>query len=242
MNQRLALNIVLTLAVLASIGYIISTIVERRPAYLDAGERPTPTETAEPDPNERIDSQYTVIEKANCSLESLETWKGDHITVKEDGKIYHLALYFVECPPGELTDRTRTKITALHDYFGSPPMDEMLAMSNAARDFTLKTLQENNFRIITRFQPTGDPNNRRFAFVQVDDQAANKRRYLSAMLVREGLAAITGKASHTPFGRNQRKYLEFLTDERSAAQQELLGIWKISRLAQQAAKQREAQD
>ena len=58
------------------------------------------------------------------------------------------------------------------------------------------------------------------------------------MLVREGLAAITGKPSHTPFGRNQRKYQAFLSDERSAAQQNLEGIWKISRLAQQAAKKR----
>lgn len=235
MTHRTSVNIVLAVAVLASIGYIVTSFQERQTPKPTPVDRPdTPSE-----PVEKIDSQYDVIYKKDCTIELPDQWAGDRISIMEGGKAFSFSLYFVSCPAQELTDRTRDSLRMHANYFGSPPMDELLRMGTAAREFTMETLRNNDFRILTRFEPTGEPNNRRFAFIQVYDTETNTLRYLSAMLVSDGLASITGKPSHTPFGQNRRDFLKFLEDQRKDAQHQLNGIWNISRLANEAARKRE---
>ena len=227
MGHKTIINIILAIGTLAAIVY--GVIVGRE--YL--ANKPTVEDAPPPAKLEfvrEMDPQYEEFVKEECKLESVEEWTANFIKISQNGRSFQFRLYFVDTPESELDESSQPMLRAQTEYFGDPPLSDLLNHGKEADEFVRKTLTERPFRIITRFEPARGTKSL-YAFVQVDTED-NVRKYLSAMLVRKGLASITAKPSHTPFGQNAYDFREHLVKERQKAIDDLSGIWADSRLAQ----------
>lgn len=227
MSHRTSINILLAVGTIAALTY--GVIVGRE--YI--AQRPAPADT--PPPAELkfvrdLDPQYEIFQKEDCQLEGVDEWTTNTIRIRNQGRVYQFRLYFVETPESELSDSTQAILRTQVEYFGDPPLSKLMEHGDAANQFIRNILTERPFRIITRFEPVRGTKSL-YAFIQVDTDE-NIRKYLSAILVRDGLASITAKSSHTPFGQNALDFREHLVSEREKAINDRSGIWADSRLAQ----------
>lgn len=227
MAHKTSINILLAVGTIAAITYGVIVgreYIARSPAPIDA---PPP---AKVEFVSKLDPQYEVFDKEECQLEGIDDWSAKAIKIRYEGRVYQFRLYFVETPASELRDSSQALLRAQTEYFGDPPLTKLLEHGEMADQFIREILTERPFRIITRFEPERGTNSL-YAFIQVDTQE-NIRKYLSAILVRKGLASITAKSSHTPFGQNALDFREHLVAEREEAINDRSGIWADSRMAQ----------
>lgn len=235
MAHKTSVNIILTIGFLGALVY--GVFVGRE--YI--AQRPAPPEGPPPPKLEyvrELDPQYFVFNKDDCELDNVEEWTAKAIKIRHQGRSYQFRLYFVQTPEPELRDSTRAILRAQTEYFGDPPLSKLMEHGEIADQFVREILTERPFRIITRFEPERGTKSL-YAFIQVDTEE-NVRKYLSAILVREGLASITAKSSHTPFGQNALDFREHLVAERDQAINDRAGIWADSRLAQKLDELRQA--
>ena len=226
MAHKTSVNIILSIGCLAGLAYAVYITRE----HLARQPQQKKIETPDLEFVRELDPQYEVFEKDACTLEDIDNWTARAIKIRHDDRVYQFRLYFVETPPNMLTESTQPLLRAQAEYFGDPPIADLMERGDAANEFVRRTLTEQPFKIITRFEPERGSKSL-YAFIQVDTKE-NIRKYLSAILVRNGLASVTARSSHTPFGQNMLDFREHLVEEREAAINDRSGVWEDSRLAQ----------
>lgn len=237
MAHKTSINILLAVGTLAALSYGVFIGREHFATLPDSIDAPPPEKLKFV---RALDPQYEIFNKEDCQLEGIDDWSANAIKIRHQGRVYHFRLYFVQTPESELRDSSQAILRAQTEYFGDPPLSKLLEHGKAADQFIRQILTERPFRIITRFEPERGTKSL-YAFIQVDTED-NIRKYLSAILVREGLASITAKSSHTPFGQNALDFREHLVSEREMAIDERAGIWADSRLAQKLDEIRQSSD
>ncbi len=244
MAHKTSINIILTVGTIAALIY--GAIVGRE--YLSQGPATVDAPPlAELKFVSELDPQYEIFNKEDCQLDGVDEWTANAIKIRYQGRVYQFRPYFVETPKPELLDSTQDILRIQAEYFGDPPLSKLMEQGEAANQFLREILTERPFRIITRFEPERGTKSL-YAFIQVDieentkEGVRNIRKYLSAILVREGLASITAKSSHTPFGQNALDFRGHLVSEREKAINDRSGIWAYSRLAQKLDELRQEPD
>ena len=186
---------------------------------------PPDRESAEARPP-RILSEFSVMNKV--SVVSPDTALGHKLTLQDaNGARYAVSLYFVECPPLDLDDATNTPVARLSRYFGNVPFEKLLEGGARAKDFSLNLLATRPFRFATLFTPTKAQSGIH-GFILVRDEN-DKESYLSELLVKEGLAAISVQGSHLPFGEPRSAYRNYLIGLEREARKAKRGLWEFSR-------------
>lgn len=181
----------------------------------------------------RIGSEFEVFDRAVLSEAGAEEEMAGHRFAFSDSisARYIVQLYFVESPEPELNEKTREALAEMARYFGNAPLDKVLEGGVEARDFTARLLAENRFRIATKFEsPESGPSLRAsvLAFVLVE-MPDGEERYLSEILVQEGLAAITVPGIFLPYGEPRDTFRAYLARLEEDARREGRGIWAHSR-------------
>lgn len=208
----------LAIAALCTGAYFYKQYQDKRLQPAIPGER-----TAKP----RILSQFLPV-KDKVSVVNKDEALGHRVTIQDERESRFLvSLYFVECPPVVADETTNFALARMARYFGNVPLEHVIEMGNKAREFTLQQLETRPFRLITRYSPT---KNRQgvhgFLLIRAED---NTEEYLSELLVREGLAAITVEGSYLPYGEQASDFREHLIRLEKEARAAKRGIWAYSR-------------
>ncbi len=156
-----------------------------------------------------------------CTLVPGEWQDGDSFTVRVAPKTFRIfRLYFVDTPEDGSDKRFPERVAEQAAYFGVSQERAFQVGDEAAR-FTAKTLGAKPFTIWTLWRDAlGSSKRKRFyAMVEVDG------RWLSSMLVENGLARIYGTRIQLPDGTDSRTYLEKLAELKAKAIAEKRGGW-----------------
>ena len=152
----------------------------------------------------------------------------DSFQVKHGDDESRFRLYFVDAP--ESSDRDQERLRDQARYFSIS--EQQVTMAGRSAQSLTRRFLSGEFTIITQWKDArGGKDPCYFAIVQKDG------RFLSAELVRNGLARIYGlpPTERWPGGLEPRAYLGRLKDYERAAQQKLKGIWSTASASAQLA-------
>lgn len=150
---------------------------------------------------------------------------GDSFVVAVDGGELHIRLYYVDCmetQPGSEAEVKR--IREQMGYFGLPDARDVVRFGREAGEFTARALAE-PFTIWTSYANAlgRSKRGRVYGFVKT-----HSGRYLSKMLVENGLARVYGKSRENPDGVPSKIVWQELHDLQIVAILNRAGIWKES--------------
>ena len=181
-----------------------------------------PEKTAAP----RILSEFQILDKTSV-VNREEALGHTFFLLDSKGSRYKIYHYFVESPPTDLDDNTSPKLARLARYFGNVPLEKLIEIGVKAREFTLENLATRPFRIVTLFSPLKNQVGV-YAYALIRDEKGDEH-YLSELLVREGLAAVSAQGEYLPFGDTRTSYRNHLIKLEREARAEKRGVWAFSR-------------
>jgi endonuclease YncB( thermonuclease family) len=138
---------------------------------------------------------------------------GDSFRVEHKGRVHVLRLYFADCPEKQRNAYNAERLGEQGRYFGGLSEPRTVVVGQQAHAFTHQWLTQRPFTIYTKWQGVFG-SGRHYAFVVFPDG-----EYLSAKLVREGLARIHTTGTTLPDGRSADRYeveLRLLEEEARA--------------------------
>ncbi len=160
-----------------------------------------------------------------CRLVSDRSNDGDSFRLDWDGRGIVLRLYFVDAPEKYHHPRG-FNVERLADqgrYFGELSEERTIEVGLAAREFTLNALKTGAFHVLTRWESVYK-SERDYGLVVFDD-GPDAGRYLSELLVAEGLARIHTKGVDLPDGRARRQFENHLREIEKDARKAKRGGW-----------------
>ena len=174
-------------------------------------------------PHASLAAELTAIH--NAKLIDNPSNDGDSFFVAVNGDRLHLRLYYVDCTetqPGSKADIRR--IREQMRYFGLSDPDIAVDFGKEAKQYVENILSE-PFVIYTSYAKALGRSfgGRIYGFVKTSDG-----RYLSDMLVENGLARVHGQTRENPDGMASELILQKLRDLETAAILRRAGIWKES--------------
>lgn len=156
-----------------------------------------------------------------CTL--ADGWRdGDSFTVRVSPRVFRtFRLYFVDTPEDGKDRRFPDRVAAQSAYFGTTQA-RAFEIGHAAAAFTEQTLSAKPFTVWTFWRDAlGSSKRQRFyAMVEIDG------KWLSSLLVEQGLARIYGVRVQLPDGTDSRTYLQSLAELETSAKREGKGGWK----------------
>lgn len=158
-----------------------------------------------------------------------ETALGHRVSLRDEAReaSYLVSLYFVECPPLTADEEDAPALARISRYFGDVPLEKLLEMGQAAKDFTLRQLSTRPFKLATLFRQT--PNREGiFGFIILRAEDGSEE-YLAELLIAEGLASISVQGNYLPYGERAEDFREHLVNLERKAKEEKRGIWAHSR-------------
>lgn len=153
----------------------------------------------------------------NCRLLTQDFNDGDSFHIKCKRRHYIFRLYFVDTPETETSFPDRVKEQA--DYWGLTPA-QAVALGHKAARFTRAFLAQ-PFTVHTRRVDARGRSDRPRYFAMIETDTG----FLSAALVRRGLARIHGMSTELPDGRPSSRHWGRLRLAEKAARREALGGW-----------------
>ena len=101
-----------------------------------------------------------------------------------------------------------------------------MEMGKQSAEVTVGLLERYPFSLLTRWERVYD-SDRIYGFIRFTD-GPQSGKYLSEVLVENGLARIHTKGVETPDGRSRRAFERHLRDLEKTARRETLGAWGVS--------------
>jgi endonuclease YncB( thermonuclease family) len=168
--------------------------------------------------------EYKWEKLEGCTL--AKGWQdGDSFTVRIAPRKFRVfRLYFVDTPEDGADKRFPQRIQDQADYFGVST-DRVVQVGDEAAAFTRKLLEGKPFTVYTLWQDALGSSKRQRFYAMIEVEVDGEARWLSSMLVREGLARIYGKRIQLPCGTSSRDYLELLSALEGSAKRGGKGGW-----------------
>lgn len=177
------------------------------------------------DAEHKHDDGYTEWSRATFAAGPAGNDAGDRFSVFHNGKVHHLRLYAVTCPPGNTRDARGDAFKPMRDHFRVNAND-LARGGRLAAQFTGDALRSRPFTVFTKGEQSKD--GLTLAHVLIDDDTL-----LSAALVSEGLAMISGDDAEVPGfvqpGVNAAQYRSWLQKREKEAGNNDEGVWRYSR-------------
>jgi hypothetical protein len=154
---------------------------------------------------------------------------GHRVSLRDEAReaSYLVSLYFVESPPLTADEEDAPALARISRYFGDVPLEKLLEMGQAAKDFTLRQLSTRPFKLATLYRQT--PNREGiYGFIMLRAEDGTEE-YLSELLVAEGLASISVQGNYLPYGERADDFRQHLVNLEKIAKEEKRGIWAYSR-------------
>lgn len=161
-----------------------------------------------------------------CRLVDDRSNDGDSFVIDQgNGEEITLRLYFVDSPEKYRHPRgyNEERIADQGAYFGGLGADETVAVGQEARDFAIGLLERGGFRVFTRWEPVYD-SERIYGFVEFTE-GPHKGRFLSELLVENGLARIHTKGVDAPGGIRREAFEARLRALEAEARRSGQGAW-----------------
>jgi endonuclease YncB( thermonuclease family) len=160
-----------------------------------------------------------------CRLLPARSNDGDSFRVGHSGGEVTLRLYYVDAPESYLDPQgfNRDRLAHQGRYFGGLAAAETIDVGLEAKSFARRLLTEHPFEVFTAWEPVYD-SGRHYGFVRFTG-GGPEGRYLSELLVENGLARIYTKGTDTPDGRSRREYQEHLGGLEKSAKAAGAGGW-----------------
>ena len=158
-----------------------------------------------------------------------ETALGHRVSLRDETReaSYLVSLYFVESPPLTAEEEDAPALARISRYFGDVPLEKLLEMGQAAKDFTLRQLSTRPFKLATLYRQTPDREGiYGFILLRAED---GTEEYLAELLVAEGLASISVQGNYLPYGERAEDFRQHLVNLEKKAKEEKRGIWAHSR-------------
>ncbi|MFM7182786.1 MAG: thermonuclease family protein [Verrucomicrobiales bacterium] len=181
----------------------------------------------------RILSEFEPV-RDNVAVAVPETALGHRVSLRDEKKeaSYLVSQYFVECPPLTADEADKAALARIARYFGDVPLEKLLEMGQAAKDFTLRQLSTRPFKLATLFRQTPDRQGiYGFIILRAED---GTEEHLSELLVAEGLGSITVQGNYLPYGERAEDFRKHLVNLEKKAKEEKRGIWAFSRKPDEA--------
>jgi endonuclease YncB( thermonuclease family) len=142
---------------------------------------------------------------------------GDSFRVRCAAKEFIVRLYFVDAPETNLSYPERTREQSA--YFGAT-LDQTMKAGKVARDIVRETLKE-PFTVWTRWAVAAGRSRQRryYGLVRVGD------KWLTEILVSQGLARRKGVITNLPTGQNWSAHADRLDALEAHAKRLRLGVW-----------------
>ena len=150
---------------------------------------------------------------------------GDSFKLAHAGGVQEFRLYFVDCPEKRLHDFNEDRLRDQGKDFGGRSIKEMVEIGERGRDFTQKLLTSRPFEVFTRWEPVFK-SRRRYVMIRVTEEDGTTR-YLSEILVREGLARIHTKGVDLPDGTKEKAFEKHLREVEKDAKANRRGAWGL---------------
>ncbi len=183
-------------------------------------------ETSRPFENGRAPSSkksavraYEVLDSA--SLVDHRDNDGDSFLVQHQGGTHIFRLHFVDAPEKRLHQFNADRLQQQARYFGELTQEQVLAMGQRARDYTLAALAQRRFTVHTRWREVYD-SGRFYAFVLFEDGGD-----LMEELVAQGLVRIYTEGAQHPDGRSESEYRKRLQALEADAKRARRGAWGL---------------
>lgn len=176
----------------------------------------------------RILSQFEPV-RDKVAVVVPESALGHRFSLRDEAKeaSYLVSLYFVECPPLSAEEGEGEALARISRYFGDVPLEKLLEMGQAAKDFTLRQLSTRPFKLATLYRQTPDREGI-YGFIMIRAEDGSEE-YLSELLVAEGLASISVQGNYLPYGERAEDFRQHLVNLERKAKAEKRGIWAHSR-------------
>jgi len=156
----------------------------------------------------------------NCKILTDEYRDGDSFKVLYKNKKIGIRLYFVDCPESHKETRSPDRVLEQAEEFHKSP-DATQTLGDFAADFTLNTLKNQPFTVITNETSAMGSSLRYYGFVRTGNKD------LGELLLKNGLARLKGFKTRPPFWRgDQTSYENLLTRIENEAKNQKKGIWK----------------
>ena len=146
---------------------------------------------------------------------------GDSFRAKRNSSKYMFRLYFVDAP--ETDDRFESRVLEQAAYFGVTK-EEVMKAGEKAGEWMKELLGKETITVFTRYTDARGASDRKryFAMVKVGD------RWLSELLVEQGLARIYGMQVELPDGTSFKKYWRNLERLEKEAKERNRGLWGVA--------------
>ncbi len=186
---------------------------------------PPPTVETAPDPALPLDAaglpraDYQVI--TDATLVDDPGNEGDSFLLSTSEGTRRFSLYFVDTVETDGGQPEAARDMAA--YFGFESEEPLRELGLEARNFSLRLLRANHFRIVTRWEKSPDDGSfLAFVFVQDPDQGLVN---LAQWLVRYGLARIVPSDSALPDGMSAEQFRQLLLQEEDRSKADSHGAW-----------------
>ena len=175
---------------------------------------------------------------SNAQLINNPANDGDSFLVGADGKLFHVRLYFVDCPETSISSKSDAqRVREQTRYFGLSDAARTIHFGNEAKTFVERILAK-PFTVHTVFASAlgRSAKGRIYGFIITSDG-----NDLASLLVKNGFARTHGIGRETPNGITHNEMVERLRDLETSAMIKRIGIWSESdpdRIAELRARQR----
>jgi len=155
----------------------------------------------------------------DCKLLTNQANDGDSFHVKCNNREYIFRICFVDAPETSMTIPARVREQGEHWGISD---EAVLDWGARAGEFTRDLLSNNEFMVFTKFEDARGRSKlpRHFAMIRVKD------RFLSELLVENGLGRAYGYMVDLPDGSDDRRYMKGLDRLEAKAKRKKVGIWR----------------
>lgn len=165
-------------------------------------------------------SDYQVI--TNASLVEDSGNDGDTFLLRTTEGQHRFCLYFVDTVE---TDGGQPEAARdMAGYFEFDSEEPLRALGLEAREFSLRLLRTNAFRVVTRWEKNPGEDDAYYAFIYLKDPEQGLIN-LAQWLVRYGLARIVACDRGQPNGMSAAHFRELLMEEEARSKAEAHGAW-----------------
>lgn len=133
-------------------------------------------------------------------------------------------LYFVDTPESSADQRFPERLAEQAAYFGITP-EQAGKLGDEAAAYATKALSK-PFVVWTCWQDALGSSKRQRFYALIEIGQGDDARWLSSLLVREGLARIYGKRITLPCGTTSKEYRTLLEALEASAKREKKGGWR----------------
>lgn len=159
-----------------------------------------------------------------CTLVQDGYRDGDSYLVRIAPRTFRIfRLYFVDTPEDSADQRYPERIKDQADYFGLST-EETVKLGDDAAAFANKALSK-PFTVYTAWQKAPGASNRQRFYAMIEVGTGDDARWLTSLLVQEGLARVYGKRITLPCGTTSKEYRTLLEGLEEAAKREKKGGW-----------------